>query len=214
MADNDGFTPPDAKPTKVEPKVRESKVFSFGRFEAPLREICREMELDGRRTRLVQISEVERKGNADCASCRALWKSIYWACRDSAIVELKGNSKKNKTKPEAAKAAEEGEHAGDAPVPEPTPTPKPPQRYPTTAMLDLTSRLSVSLYNQDPGPGGYFKALQSFSNTLTRHPSLTPGERDYYSVFTTFLMASWADRASADDQGSSVKQHDLGSMFE
>jgi hypothetical protein len=214
-AEDDGFTPPDAKPTKTEPKPREAKVFSFGRFEAPLRDICREMELDGRRTKLVQLSEVERKGNADCASCRALWKSIYWACRDSAVLDTKDASKGKKKEPERPKEEGEGEEGAEEAPPEPTPTPKPLQRYPTTAMLDLTSRLSVSLYKQDPGTGGYHKALESFANTLTRDPSLTPAERDYYSVFVSFLMASWADREDpeAHDETGAEKEH-LSEMFE
>ncbi len=213
-AEDDGFAPPDTRPTKAEAKPRESKVYSFGRFETPLREICREMELDGRRTKLVQLSEVERKGNPDCASCRALWKSIYWACRDSAILDTKDASKGKKKKLEQSKERPETDGAAEQAPPEPTATPKPLQRYPTTAMLDLTSRLSVSLYNQDPGTGGYYKALQSFADTLTRHPSLTPGERDYYAVFVSFLMASWVDRENLTTHETGTEKQDLSSMFE
>ncbi len=213
-AEDGGFTPPDTKPTTAEAKPRESKVFSFARFEAPLRDICREMEIDGRRTKLVQLSEAERKGNPDCASCRALWKSIYWACRDSAILDTKVPPKEKKKKLEEPKEQAETDGAAEQAPPEPTATPKPLQRYPTTVMLDLTSRLSVSLYNQDPGTGGYYKALQSFAETLTKHPSLTPGERDYYGVFVSFLMASWVDREDLTANEPGTEKQDLSSMFE
>ncbi len=215
-AEDAPFANPDAQPTKTQKKPRELKVFSFARFEPPLREICREMEADGRRTKLVQLSEVERKGNAECASCRALWKSIYWACRDSAILEDKDKAKKkkNKEKPKEPTSDEGGEEGSEAPAAEPTPTPKPLQRYPTTVMLDLTSRLSVSLYEQDPGKGSYYAALQSLATTLSRAPSLTPGERDYYSVFVSFLLASWADREEHEVDDTQVEKPELGAMFE
>lgn len=213
-AEEDGLTRPNTKPTVAEAKPRESKVFSFARYETALREICREMELDGRRTKLVQLSEVERKGNPDCSSCRALWKSIYWACRDSAVLDMKGSSKEKKKKPEGPKEESEKDRAAGQPRPQPTATPRPLQRYPTTAMLDLTSRLSVSLYSQDSGTGGYYKALQSFVETLTRHPSLTPAERDYYAVFVSFLMASWVDRENLTIDETGTEKQDLSSMFE
>jgi hypothetical protein len=213
-AEDQGFAVVDTKIAKPEPAARESKVFSFGRFEPALREICREMELDGRRTKLVQLSEVGRKGHADCASCRALWKSIYWACRDSAVMDNTA-SKQTKKKQVQAKPDDEAEGVGEAaPQPTATATPKPLQRYPTTTMLDLTSRLSVSLYNQDPGTGGFYKALQSFTNTLTGDPTLTLGERDYYTVFASFLMASWVDRDVPAAQEAPQTKQDLSGIFE
>jgi hypothetical protein len=74
-------------------------------------------------------------------------------------------------------------------------------------MLDYTSRLSVALYNQDPGTGGYFKGLESLAGTLTSDPSLTPGERDYFSVFVSFLMASWKDRGEAPVPQADVREN-------
>jgi hypothetical protein len=213
-AEEDGFVLEDPKKVKAEPTPRESKVFSFGRFEPVLRDICREMELDGRRTKLVQLSEIGRKGHADCASCRALWKSVYWACRDSAVLDTKEAPKGKKKKKQGESQEGEGATPTEEATPVPTPTPKPLQRYPTTVMLDLTSRLSVSLFSQDPGDGGYYEALQSFSGTLTRDPSLTPGERDYYSVFVSFLMASWEDRDDPAAQETPHSKEELNAIFE
>lgn len=207
VAEQADFQPAEAREEKPEPTPREKKVFSFGRFEPALREICREMEIDGRRTKLVQLSEIGRKGHADCPSCRAVWKSVYWACRDSAIVDTKAAPNPPKKKKKVTSEEQEGESAEVTPTP--TPTPKPLQRYPSTALLDYTSRLSVALYNQDPGSGGYFKGLESFAGTVTSDSSLTPGERDYFSVFVTYLMASWKDRGEvpqAQEEGNDSKQ--------
>ncbi len=184
----------EEEPKKVE------KVFSFGKYEPALRDICREMELDGRRAHLFSFVEARSKEPNECASCRALLRSVVSACRRVTFDAEESAGKKGKKKTPKGKGKEQ-EGGGDQEKPTPpTPTPLPvPQRLPSTVLLDATSRLSARLYEQDPAGGAIYQALRQLVDLIiSKEDECTVAEKDYYRTFCEYLMSAWQGRESKE----------------
>jgi hypothetical protein len=207
-----------------EEKPQGSVVLSFARFEPQMRSLCAEMEADLRRARLLALAQARVKNTQDCPSCRALWRSVVSACRQGSSDKKKSSQKvSNKKKP--LDPANDGESS--TPTLEPTPTPAVPARYPSTAAVDAASRLSNKMYEQDPLGGGVYEALGYLSKTLTGLSDLTPAEKDYFGILTTYLVSAWQGRLASEESsdaasgsnpskrsGKASKREQLDSIFE
>jgi hypothetical protein len=109
----------------------------------------------------------------------------------------------------------------EAPVPTPTaavtatpaPTPQP-ARYPSTELLDALSRLSHDLYELEPGFGNTFVATQKLSQDLLQQKELTPAERDYYSIFSSYLLSAWEGRPGSPLDPRVRAKEDVSELFQ
>lgn len=211
---------PHFEPTPTPKPPAPPPIFSFGRFEDSFREMCAEMELDGRRARLVRIAEDQGDSEKVCISCRSLWRSIVSACGK---LGPKPTPKPKKTKiktPEATPAesedssATEAESGSDAiPSPSPSPTPPPHERYPSTALLDVVSRLSTEAYQADEGNGGILISLSNMVKVVRETKDLSAGERDYFDVLFTYLLAAWEGRIDSSTAPSPTPPADIEDFF-
>ena len=158
------------------------ELYSFDRYEPKFRTICTKMEQDGRADKLAALAEVAMKQEQDGPSCKAFWRMIFDACR------------KIKSKQVSTKKQEE-------PLTEATVLR---QRYPAIDVIDATSALSSLMYADQPGLTPTLKILKIVTDKLLSNPSLSTAERDYYTIFTTYLLAAWQGREfSVDPQDGS-----------
>ena len=158
------------------------ELYSFDRYEPKFRTICTKMEQDGRADKLAALAEVAMKQEQDGPSCKAFWRMIFDACR------------KIKSKQVTTKKQEEP--LTEAPVLR--------QRYPAIDVIDATSALSSLMYADQPGLTPTLKTLKIVTDKLLSNPSLSTAERDYYTIFTTYLLAAWQGREfSVDPQDGS-----------
>ena len=153
------------------------ELYSFDRYEPKFRGICTKMEQDGRADKLAALAEVAMKQEQDGPSCKAFWRMIFDACR------------KIKSKQVTTKKQEEP--LTEAPVLR--------QRYPAIDVIDATSALSSLMYADQPGLTPTLKTLKIVTDKLLSNPSLSTAERDYYTIFTTYLLAAWQGREVAVD---------------
>jgi hypothetical protein len=104
----------------------------------------------------------------------------------------------------------------NTPTPTATPTPEPakPARYPSTELVDLLSRLSAEMYEFEPGNGSTFVALKAVVDRLLQVNELTPGERDYFSVFGGFLLAAWEGRPESPLEVAPVSPTEVAELFQ
>jgi hypothetical protein len=98
---------------------------------------------------------------------------------------------------------------------EPSPTP-PLQaaRYPRTEVIDAASRISMGLYEMEPGMGSTFKALQNFETRLLALPNLTVAERDYYGTLLSYLQAAWEGRPGSPLDPRVKANEDVSVLFQ
>jgi hypothetical protein len=199
-------------------------VFSFGRFEKGFKSLCAELEDDQRRMKVFLLAQARAKDPNECPSCRALWRSISGTCRQVKKDPAKAPTKaKKKKKPESEEHAEShADGGGEAATPAPAPTAIPAARMPSTSALDDASLLSNAFYEADPKRGGIYQAVLNFKTILLAQPGLTPAEKDYYGILTTYLLCAWEGRESGPAPGSpeatggrgAKSKRELQQMFE
>lgn len=187
---NDGVTEVSEVKRKPEEKPKKIKqIQSFTRFEGAMRKVCEDLASEGRRDKIFELAVIRKKEEKICLPCRALWASLASACRPPKATQPKPVKKNKKVDEEAEGAGEEGGEVEATPTPSPTAIPL--RRYPSPALLDQVSRLAVAIYEFDEEGESAKLALDTFSTTLLQLPALTVAERDYYEIFTTFLLAPW-----------------------
>lgn len=116
----------------------------------------------------------------------------------------------------------ETENAEQSPVttsasPSPTASPTPqPARYPSTELIDAASRLSQGLYELEPGfgAGTTFEATQRLSRDLLSQKDLSPAERDYYSIFSAYLLSAWEGRPGSPLDPRVQAKEDVSELFQ
>jgi hypothetical protein len=215
-------------------------MFSFGRFEGDFRSLCRELEGDGRRLRLVQIAEAGAKREKECITCRAFWKTVVSACvsagprptptpkpvktkgakgpdEDGGVNPDKVNEGESSPPSEAGQqvSGPVDESASAEPTVVPTPTKAPKDvRYPSTTALDQASRVSTSTYALDSGEGQVAEMFRYFASTIRSTTDLSPAEREYYDIFLTYLLAAWSGRVDTANQPPPTPSADLEDFFE
>jgi hypothetical protein len=111
-----------------------------------------------------------------------------------------------------SEASVEGEQK-PSPTPTATPTPQP-DRYPRTEVIDAASRLSISLYEMEPGEGSPFKAVRSFEARVLAQKNLSPGERDYFGVLISYLLSAWAGREDELIKPKPLTRDDIVDLFQ
>lgn len=236
----DDFFNPRLEPSPT-PKSQDGQtpMFSFGRFEGDFKSLCRELEGDGRRLRVVQIAEAGAKREKECITCRSFWKMVVSACvsagprptptpkpvktKSSKVSEEDGGENANKgdegeSSPSSENAqqvsASVDESASAEPTVVPTPTKAPKDvRYPSTAALDQASRVSTSTYALDSGEGQVAEMFRYFASTIRGTTDLSPAEREYYDIFLTYLLAAWSGRVDTANQPPPTPSADLEDFF-
>jgi hypothetical protein len=116
-------------------------------------------------------------------------------------------------------ALENTEQEEEAPTPSPSPSPTPsptpqPARYPSTELVDATSRLSQELYELEPGFGSTFDAVRKLAGALLEQQGLSPAERDYYSIFNSYLLSAWEGRPGSPLDPRVQAKEDVSELFQ
>jgi hypothetical protein len=198
IAQDEPYFQPRFEATKTPTPPPPPPVYSFAKIQPRLALLCEGLESDGRRAKLVQIAEEEAKTERECISCRSFWRSFVTACG-------KLGPKPTPTPKVLRPLVSSSEHPGGAegspevkvavtPPDTPTAMPMPRPRYPSTALLDTTSRVSTELYSEGRGNGATYMVLDRFVGTVLIRGDLSAAEREYYEIFTTYLMAAWQGR--------------------
>ena len=204
--------PPEKTPESIGDS-RPAPVFSFERYAPRLREICNFLELDHRRDRLGKIAFDDVRSGSPCKSCRALLKEVVEQCQYRKKVVIRPTA--------APKPAEGTAHV--------TPTPgsaennaadksgsQAPQgaRYPRTDLLDATSALSAEFYERDSGQGATFESVKYFADLIERQGDLSPAERDYFGIFTSYLLSAWMGRPDSPLEASEPSKEEIRELFQ
>jgi hypothetical protein len=98
-------------------------------------------------------------------------------------------------------------------TPSPSPTPQP-ARYPSTEVIDAVSRLSAGLYELEPGFGATFEAARTLSQQLLSQDELTAAERDYYALFSSYLLSAWEGRPDSPLDPRVQAREDVSELFQ
>jgi hypothetical protein len=132
------------------------------------------------------VSLFGSKNTYECGSCRVLWRTLERQCRVSTIKKTDKKKKTKKGEEEAVEAAPEVEAT-------PTPIPLPRQRVPSPEVIDIASRLSVSMFEGER-EGMMKESVDRITDMLERYGEPTAGEREYFGIVRAYLMASWSGR--------------------
>jgi hypothetical protein len=193
------------------PASAQQKVYSFARFNGLFWIMCSGLEAEGRRARVFDVAKAGLAEELECSSCRALYRQFMQACGPT-----KTAKPRVKPSPSTAKGGE-GDGGGEDIVEDivsATPTTTPPARYPRTDVVDAASRLSAGLYELEPGAGSTFAAVKNFESRLLRQKDLTPGERDYFGVLATYLLAGWDGRPDSPLAPKKLSKEDIADLFQ
>jgi hypothetical protein len=66
----------------------------------------------------------------------------------------------------------------------------------------------------EPGAGSTFKAVKGFEVRLMALKDLTPGERDYYGVLSTYLLSAWQGREDSALEPKRLKREEIADLFQ
>jgi predicted component of type VI protein secretion system len=196
--------------------TKEQKIYSLARFNFIFQEMCDGLDAEGRRMRVLQVSKLALQEESSCASCRAFYRQLIQTCATPVRIKGKPTEPPATVTPEPAAddAAKQGVVEGAA-TPAVTPTPLPqPGRYPRTDVVHAASRLSHVLYEMEPGAGSTFKAVKGFEVRLMALKDLTPGERDYYGVLSTYLLSAWQGREDSALEPKRLKREEIADLFQ
>lgn len=200
---------PKATPTPATPPI-----YSFGRYAQEFAAICDLLQVDGRRERFVTFATAQEKRETGCTSCRLFARQVRDSCKErtaaptptvAPVVTAEAAPAEQVADAEGGETTESEKtlSTSDTVVASEMVTPVPttrvgasPARYPSTELVDRLSRFSSELYERDPGVGTLFNALNGFATALLRESDLTVGEREYFGIFVSYLMAAWSDRAT------------------
>lgn len=200
-------------------------VYSFARFAPKLKLVCERLRVEGRNQRVYDVAKQALAEDQDCASCRALYRQFVLLCETKVDRSAKPLTPTPTVAPSATPDLKAGEFNplskfdgkdDNTPTPTVTPTPEPPQpvRYPSTELIDVLSRLSAEMYDFEPGSGSTFVALKAVVDRLLQVNGLTPGERDYFSVFGGFMLAAWEGRPESPLEVAPVSPTEVAELFQ
>jgi len=211
----------EAPPTKT--PVGGQQVYSFSRLDPDFTALCVELELAGRRERVVKVAELGIDREKECISCRAFWKMVVSACGRLGPKPTRVPKKPLKEERSSAMsgdasssgAATEGTIASKSDAGGKQHVKKPrEERYPTVAVIDLASRMSAALYESDKGDGPTAHMLHYFAKTMLATPDLSGAEREYFDIMFTYLLASWAGRVDTTKLPTPTPSSELRDLFD
>lgn len=186
------------------PAISETPViYSFDRYSKQLREICNLLDRDHRRERVGKAAFDEVRDGVSCKSCKAFLREVIEQCH---------YRRKISPTPTREVATPSGGSVTTVPtVAAETPAAA---RYPLTELLDRTSELSSDLYQRDAGEGEVLESVKYFVDLLMKQKDLTEGEREYYGIFTTYLLSAWDGRPNSPLVGVEPSKQEVRSLFE
>lgn len=226
-AQDDFFKPLiEAAPTKKK-QQGESQIFSFGRFEGEFTTLCRELEVDGRRDRLVKIAEAGAAREKECITCRSFWKMFVSACgrlgpRPTPTPKPTKKSKitsvsQTPISEEYSQAQEGGDNDSalkETPAPSTLTKVVKQERYPSIALINEASRVSTAVYGLDSGDGQVARTFHYFASTVRGASGMSAAELEYYDVFLTYLLAAWDGRVDKTKLPTPTPSSALRDLFE
>lgn len=218
---DESYFKPHFDPTATPKPPPPPPVFSFAKFEDSFREMCSEMEIEGRRARFVRIAEEQADTEKVCISCRSWWRSIVAACGK---LGPKPTPKPKKVKTKSAEeiptdlvegSDKEGDmlNAAEAPSPSPSPTKAVQERYPSTLLLDAASRFSTEMYESDKDNGAILISLSNMIKIVRETKDLTPAEREYFEIVFSYLTAAWDGRIDPAQAPPPTPPADIDEFF-
>lgn len=192
------------------PSLETAVIYSFDRYAWQLRQICNLLERDHRRERVSQAAGAEIRAGGSCKSCKAFLKEIVEQChyRKTVVVRPTVGAKPS-TEILATPSGDTIAGVSAMPTAEPIAA-----RYPLTELIDRTSALSSELSERDAGEGAIFESVKFFVDLLMKQKDLTPAERDYYGIFTTYLLSAWSGREESSLESSKPSKEELRALFE
>lgn len=211
----------EAPPTKT--PVGGQQVYSFSRLDPEFTALCSELEIAGRRERIVKVAELGVDREKDCISCRSFWKMVVSACgrlgpkptRVPRKPSKQASSSVSSNEESSSNAAIEGaSDGGKESGVKPQVLKVREERYPTVALVDQASRFSAAMYETDKGDGATAHMLQYFAKTVLDTPDLSVAEREYYDIFFTYLLASWAGRVDTTKLPTPTPSSELRDLFD
>ena len=222
VCQDEPYFQPHFDPTATPKPPPPPPVFSFGRFEDSFRELCTEMELEGRRSRFVRIAEEQAATEKECISCRSWWRSIVAACGKLGPKPTPKPKKVKTKEPDQSptevveSSATEGESSDGAATPSPSPAPSkaPLERYPSTALLDAASRFSTEMYEADKENGAILLSLNNMIRWIRETKDLTTAEREYFETLFSYLTAAWDGRIDPVTAPPPTPPVDISEFFE
>ena len=187
--------------------IENHALYSFDRYADQLRQICNLLERDHRRERLSRAAFDEIRIGVACKSCKAFLREVVEQCHyRKTVVPRPTVATKQATETPATDGATP---TGAASV-----TTLAAARYPLTEALDRVSSLSSMLYERDGGDGTVFESVRFFADVLMRLEDLSPAERDYYGIFTAYLLSAWDGRPNSLLESHAPLKEDVRSLFE
>jgi hypothetical protein len=70
------------------------------------------------------------------------------------------------------------------------------------------------LYEKDGGDGVVFESVQFFADVLMKQDDLSPAEREYYGIFTAYLLSAWHGRPNSPIESPALLKEDVRTLFE
>jgi hypothetical protein len=222
----DDFFKPVIEATPTAKHEGPPPIFSFARLEPDFRALCKGLEQDGRRERIVSIAEAGVAREKVCITCRSFWKMIVSSCANLGprpTPTPKPPKKKKGMNTEepietATPAAEPSDSTSSTESSIVTPTAIAAAvretRYPSTETLDEASRVSSSIYALDSGEGQVAEMLRYFAKTVRESSGHSDKGREYYDIFFTYLLAAWAGRVDSTKIPTPTPSAELESFFE
>jgi hypothetical protein len=207
-------------------------IFSFARLERDFSALCKGLEEDGRRARIVSIAEAGVAREKVCITCRSFWKMIVSSCGKLGPrpTPTPKPPKKKKGVPteepvetatpvaesldvsSAVESSRESSQAIATPTVSAAATRQ--NRYPSTEVLDEASRVSSSIYALDSGDGQVAEMVRYFAKTVRETSGLSDQEREYYDTFLTYLLAAWDGRVDSTKLPPPTVGPEVDSFFE
>jgi hypothetical protein len=190
-------------------------VFSFDRYSSRLREICNLMELDHRRERLGKIAFDDIRNGTPCKSCRALLKEVVEQCQYRKKVVIRPTTAPKASPTTPATPADSVVSVATTPTSTEKSVQEVPQaaRYPRTDLLDATSALSAEFYERDSGEGATFESVKYLADSIMGQGGLTPAERDYFGIFTAYLVSAWSGRPDSPFETPEPSREEVRELF-
>jgi hypothetical protein len=224
----DDFFRPTVDSTPTPNREGPGPIFSFARIETDFRELCRGLELDGRRERIATLAREHVGQEKACITCRSFWKMIVSACANlgprptptpkvkrrpgTQIAEKTATSEESKVTP--ATEGQEGTATSPTAEMQKTPARIRGTKHPSAEVLDQASRLSIAIYQVDGSEGQTAKMFHYFAKSARECPDLSVEEREYYDIVLTYLLAAWSGRVDSTKLPPPSPAPELDGFFE
>lgn len=189
-------TTSDENPKSAQGKKYSSSFVSFRKFDDLMKDICEEWKADGRLNEIYPELLAAAKKESPCKPCRSFARAFEVACNRIVAVDAEAAKPKKTSK---KKKEKEGEEPAETPTPAPSPTKAPiMQSLPSTAVLDLISRLAVGLEAFGQDDDRVIEATKFLIDLFLGIGAKDGKPQQYFDIMCAYLGAPWNDEMPED----------------